>query len=329
MSSTCCPPSSPYFLTSPQASLPVMEMQKAVLWQTDGFLRNISQKSNASFNSGSSSKKTFSHVSGQASTTFSDGNPGLYSGTLLKQYPCDQIGCYKSYTRKYNLISHQLSSHSHIRPYTCRVFGCSASFSRPHDLRRHTQCIHSSYRPFKCQACNMSFARSDALKRHTDRDEGRRSKGGKGCEDVREFKRMVEANTIIEYSNGAFQIKEADRSILYSQFSENPIKYQKTSKQNSMEIHNIVSFVPQDSQEAHSSSFYNSIHDKTAITSNHTSYDNLQVPSEKYLPISPISKKSYYEFSSKTQNGSTEVPITNQERILPSRRTLKIMDLLN
>ncbi|KAI8807037.1 hypothetical protein BJ742DRAFT_679494, partial [Cladochytrium replicatum] len=79
-------------------------------------------------------------------------------------FQCKYDNCTKSYTRKYNLISHQISAHSANRPHLCSI--CNATFSRPHDLRRHVRSIHSSSRPFQCPYCQLTFARSDALKRH-------------------------------------------------------------------------------------------------------------------------------------------------------------------
>ncbi|KAJ1531227.1 hypothetical protein HK096_007521 [Nowakowskiella sp. JEL0078] len=348
MTSAYFPPNSPYFLSAPPASpAPVMEMQKAVLWQTDtkGARRNFSPESNASFSGDSfksSQEKNYSLVSGPASSAFSEGIQGLASASLpfQKQYPCDHIGCNKSYTRKYNLISHQLSAHSHIRPYSCPVSGCSASFSRPHDLRRHTRSIHSAYRPYKCSNCDMTFARSDALKRHTDRDEGRRSKGGKGCEDLREFKRVVEANTIIEYRPDSIQRIPMNRSVIYSQlpqdhsqsFDQRSVPWEYRT-QNSQETKNEVKILPQGSQLGHSTSIYptheNMANHGSNNSTNETSYRRLHIPTEKYLPISPISEKSYYEVYPRPQHRNTPVPVFNKELTLPPLRSLKIMDLLN
>ena len=48
----------------------------------------------------------------------------------------------------------------------CEYSSCAATFSRKHDLRRHMRSLHSEDRPHHCAHCNLSFARSDALKRH-------------------------------------------------------------------------------------------------------------------------------------------------------------------
>ncbi|CDH61325.1 hypothetical protein RO3G_07632 [Lichtheimia corymbifera JMRC:FSU:9682] len=77
-------------------------------------------------------------------------------------YKCDT--CNKTFTRPYNLRSHQ-RTHNNDRPYPCDHPGCKWKFARPHDLKRH-QLLHTGIKPHKCEHCNLRFSRRDALRRH-------------------------------------------------------------------------------------------------------------------------------------------------------------------
>ncbi|KAJ3093832.1 hypothetical protein HDU96_002002, partial [Phlyctochytrium bullatum] len=95
-------------------------------------------------------------------------------------YPCPHPTCRKLFTRRYNLQSH-LRCHSGERPFVCPHPRCRASFSRKHDLRRHTRSLHSEDRPHLCRWCGLSFARSDALKRHLSSEAKRAAGVGGGA----------------------------------------------------------------------------------------------------------------------------------------------------
>ncbi|TPX52482.1 hypothetical protein SeMB42_g01379 [Synchytrium endobioticum] len=84
-------------------------------------------------------------------------------GDTKRKHVCTVPGCGKTFTRKYNLMSHQ-RAHSNDRPFQCHH--CASSFSRTHDLRRHIRSLHTGQRPHTCPHCPLAFARSDALKRH-------------------------------------------------------------------------------------------------------------------------------------------------------------------
>jgi uncharacterized Zn-finger protein len=77
-------------------------------------------------------------------------------------YPCLHPSCSKTFTRLYNLKSHQ-RTHQDERPFKCSV--CPLAFSRNHDLKRHVK-IHVVVKPYVCKGCDKAFSRMDALKRH-------------------------------------------------------------------------------------------------------------------------------------------------------------------
>ncbi|KNC98720.1 uncharacterized protein SPPG_06398 [Spizellomyces punctatus DAOM BR117] len=84
-----------------------------------------------------------------------------------KIHTCPLPNCNRTFTRKFNLTSHIQAAHSGLRPFVCPH--CKTTFARKHDLRRHIASLHTAGpHPFRCPGagCTMTFARSDALKRH-------------------------------------------------------------------------------------------------------------------------------------------------------------------
>lgn len=90
-----------------------------------------------------------------------------YMGELSEvdsKYPCLWDGCKRRFGRKENVRAH-IQTHLGDRQFKCNL--CDKTFVRQHDLKRHIA-IHSDDRPFVC-ACEVGFARHDALTRHRQR----------------------------------------------------------------------------------------------------------------------------------------------------------------
>ncbi|XP_051508635.1 zinc finger protein 366 isoform X2 [Myxocyprinus asiaticus] len=77
-----------------------------------------------------------------------------------KRWKCRM--CEKSYTSKYNLITHILG-HSGIKPHGCTL--CGKLFKQLSHLHTH-MLTHQGARPHKCQVCHKAFTQTSHLKRH-------------------------------------------------------------------------------------------------------------------------------------------------------------------
>ncbi|XP_030213922.1 zinc finger protein 366 isoform X2 [Gadus morhua] len=77
-----------------------------------------------------------------------------------KRWKCRM--CEKSYTSKYNLITHILG-HSGIKPHGCHL--CGKLFKQLSHLHTHLL-THQGMRPHKCQVCHKAFTQTSHLKRH-------------------------------------------------------------------------------------------------------------------------------------------------------------------
>ncbi|XP_060047209.1 zinc finger protein 366 isoform X2 [Erinaceus europaeus] len=81
-------------------------------------------------------------------------------GGTQKRWQCPT--CDKSYTSKYNLVTHILG-HSGIKPHACTR--CGKLFKQLSHLHTH-MLTHQGTRPHKCQVCHKAFTQTSHLKRH-------------------------------------------------------------------------------------------------------------------------------------------------------------------
>ncbi|XP_066233011.1 zinc finger protein 366 [Saccopteryx leptura] len=81
-------------------------------------------------------------------------------GGAQKRWQCPN--CEKSYTSKYNLVTHILG-HSGIKPHACAR--CGKLFKQLSHLHTH-MLTHQGTRPHKCQVCHKAFTQTSHLKRH-------------------------------------------------------------------------------------------------------------------------------------------------------------------
>ncbi|KAK1798588.1 hypothetical protein P4O66_006878, partial [Electrophorus voltai] len=81
-------------------------------------------------------------------------------GEGLKRWKCRM--CEKSYTSKYNLVTHILG-HNGIKPHACPH--CGKLFKQPSHLQTHLL-THQGTRPHKCTVCKKGFTQTSHLKRH-------------------------------------------------------------------------------------------------------------------------------------------------------------------
>lgn len=81
-------------------------------------------------------------------------------GGEQKRWQCPM--CEKSYTSKYNLVTHILG-HSGIKPHACSQ--CGKLFKQLSHLHTH-MLTHQGTRPHKCQVCHKAFTQTSHLKRH-------------------------------------------------------------------------------------------------------------------------------------------------------------------
>ncbi|XP_047446883.1 zinc finger protein 366 isoform X2 [Mugil cephalus] len=77
-----------------------------------------------------------------------------------KRWKCRM--CEKSYTSKYNLVTHILG-HNGIKPHGCHM--CGKLFKQLSHLHTHLL-THQGMRPHKCQVCHKAFTQTSHLKRH-------------------------------------------------------------------------------------------------------------------------------------------------------------------
>ncbi|XP_048828524.1 zinc finger protein 710a isoform X2 [Brienomyrus brachyistius] len=81
-------------------------------------------------------------------------------GEGLRRWKCRL--CDKSYTSKYNLVTHILG-HNGIKPHGCPH--CGKLFKQPSHLQTHLL-THQGARPHRCAVCQRAFTQTSHLKRH-------------------------------------------------------------------------------------------------------------------------------------------------------------------
>ncbi|XP_048825391.1 zinc finger protein 710-like [Brienomyrus brachyistius] len=81
-------------------------------------------------------------------------------GGGLRRWKCRL--CDKSYTSKYNLVTHILG-HSGVKPHGCPH--CGKLFKQPSHLQTHLL-THQGARPHRCAVCQRAFTQTSHLKRH-------------------------------------------------------------------------------------------------------------------------------------------------------------------
>lgn len=82
------------------------------------------------------------------------------AGERQRRWQCRM--CEKSYTSKYNLVTHILG-HNGIKPHSCPH--CGKLFKQPSHLQTHLL-THQGTRPHKCEVCGKAFTQTSHLKRH-------------------------------------------------------------------------------------------------------------------------------------------------------------------
>ena len=78
----------------------------------------------------------------------------------------------KSFTRKWSLTLHKISTHTGEKPYKCWI--CSQAFSHKSSLNYHMK-THSGDKPYKCGICSRAFIQKSGLTVHMRTHTGEKS----------------------------------------------------------------------------------------------------------------------------------------------------------
>lgn len=72
----------------------------------------------------------------------------------------------KGFARRYNFRQHMLTHEAHRKKdHVCPHGGCTKAFTRKTDLVRHNVSVHLRLKEFKCVKCPRNFSRKDTLRR--------------------------------------------------------------------------------------------------------------------------------------------------------------------
>ncbi|KAM8877864.1 uncharacterized protein znf710b isoform 2-T2 [Synchiropus picturatus] len=142
-------------------------------------------------------------------------------GDGLKRWKCRM--CDKSYTSKYNLVTHILG-HNGIKPHACPH--CGKLFKQPSHLQTHLL-THQGTRPHKCTVCKKGFTQTSHLKRHMLQHTDVKPYSCRFCRRGFAYPSELRAHETSHQGPHTFQCTECNKSFAYrSQLQNHLLKHQ-------------------------------------------------------------------------------------------------------